>query len=115
MKIVGFAVLVALSTSVSAQTTRVKPYIKRDGTYVQGHMRTNPNSSTYDNWSTRPNVNPYTGREGTREPYPTYRPAPLYQPRQTYSPPRAPTFGGRPPANSGQFGGLYQSWRESDD
>jgi hypothetical protein len=48
--------------------TSVKPYTKRDGTYVQPHHRTAPNSTQRDNFSSRPNVNPYTGQSGTREP-----------------------------------------------
>lgn len=44
-------------------------YIKRDGTYVPPHMRTAPNATKTDNWSSRPNVNPYTGRRGTKNPY----------------------------------------------
>jgi hypothetical protein len=48
--------------------TSVKPYTKRDGTYVQPHHRTAPNSTQRDNFSSRPNVNPYTGHPGTREP-----------------------------------------------
>ena len=48
--------------------TSVKPYTKRDGTYVQPHHRTVPNSTQRDNFSSKPNVNPYTGKEGTREP-----------------------------------------------
>jgi hypothetical protein len=46
----------------------VRPYTKRDGTYVQPHQRTAPNSTQRDNYSSRPNVNPYTGKPGTREP-----------------------------------------------
>jgi hypothetical protein len=46
----------------------VKGYFRRDGTYVQPHMRSAPDSSFNNNWSTSPNVNPYTGKEGTRQP-----------------------------------------------
>jgi hypothetical protein len=38
------------------------------GTYVQPHQQTNPNSTQYDNYGTRGNVNPYTGQTGTRSP-----------------------------------------------
>ena len=44
----------------------VRPYIRRDGRLVQPHRQSDPNKEWRDNWSTRPNVNPYTGREGTR-------------------------------------------------
>ena len=44
----------------------VKGYYKQNGTYVQPHRRSDPNSTTRDNWSTKGNVNPYTGKRGTR-------------------------------------------------
>ena len=46
----------------------VHGYTRRDGTYVQPHMRSDPDHNVYDNWSTKGNVNPYTGQEGTRNP-----------------------------------------------
>ena len=45
----------------------VKGHVKKDGTYVQPHHATNPNSTQKDNYSSKPNVNPYTGKEGTKE------------------------------------------------
>lgn len=47
---------------------RVKGYFKRDGTYVAPHYRSAPNSSKYDNYSTRGNFNPYTGEAGRTNP-----------------------------------------------
>ncbi len=47
----------------------VQPYTKSNGTYVQGHYQTSPDSNIYNNYSTRGNVNPYTGKEGTVNPY----------------------------------------------
>ena len=44
-------------------------YVKRDGTYVAPSRATNPNSRKMDNWSTKGNVNPYTGKAGTKVPY----------------------------------------------
>jgi hypothetical protein len=46
----------------------VRGYFRRDGTYVRGHYRTNRDNSFYNNWSTRGNVNPFTGRVGTKQP-----------------------------------------------
>ena len=51
----------------------VRGYTKKNGTYVQPHMRTNPNKTRMDNYSTRGNVNPYTGKTGTKSPYKTPR------------------------------------------
>lgn len=56
--------------SVGAQV-HVRGYYKKNGTYVAPHYRSSPNSSRLDNWSTRGNVNPYTGKAGTRNPYPS--------------------------------------------
>jgi hypothetical protein len=33
--------------------------------YVRPHVRTDADGSFYNNWSTHPNVNPYTGTIGT--------------------------------------------------
>lgn len=59
---------VLIAPSASAQV-RVKGYTRSDGTYVAPHYRSSPNSTTSDNYSTRGNVNPYTGTTGTRDPY----------------------------------------------
>src|SRR4051812_12861364 len=50
---------------------KVKGYIKQNGTYVQPHVKTSPNKSKLDNYSTKGNVNPYTGKKGTVGP--TYK------------------------------------------
>lgn len=47
----------------------VDGYFKSDGTYVEGHYRTNPNYTVKDNYSTFPNVNPYTGVQGQKYKY----------------------------------------------
>jgi hypothetical protein len=46
--------------------TRVRGYYRSNGTYVQPHYRSSPDGNFYNNWSTYPNVNPYTGNVGTR-------------------------------------------------
>lgn len=43
-------------------------YYNNRGTYVAPHYSTNPNNTQMDNYSTRGNVNPYTGQPGTRSP-----------------------------------------------
>jgi len=45
----------------------VKGHVKKNGTYVQPHRATNPNQTQRDNWSSKPNVNPYTSKPGTKE------------------------------------------------
>jgi hypothetical protein len=44
-------------------------YSRSNGTYVQPHWQTNPDGNIYNNWSTYPNVNPFTGRQGTIRSY----------------------------------------------
>lgn len=67
MKTTIFAAAAFLAFSASAQqTTQVQGHFKQDGTYVQGHTRTTPNSTTTDNFSTKGNHNPYTGKKGTK-------------------------------------------------
>lgn len=74
-----FALTVSVIGTAADAQTRVRGYVKRDGTYVAPHVRSSPNRSTYDNWSTRGNTNPYTGQAGTQEP--SYRPStPTYRP-----------------------------------
>lgn len=41
-------------------------YIKSNGTHVAPSHATNPNSTKADNWSSKGNVNPYTGKAGTK-------------------------------------------------
>ena len=58
------------SSSVEAKTIRVKSYYKPSrGTYVMPSYRTSPNRTKLDNWSTKGNYNPYTGKKGTKSYY----------------------------------------------
>ncbi|NEW93033.1 hypothetical protein [Rhodopseudomonas sp. BR0M22] len=74
--LIAFAAVALISTAAQAQygygsNTRshtVSPYVNSHGTYVQGSQATNPNNTQMDNYSTRGNVNPYTGAVGTRAP-----------------------------------------------
>lgn len=45
----------------------VRGHVRKDGTYVPPHHATNPNNTHKDNWSSKPNVNPYTGNAGTKD------------------------------------------------
>lgn len=51
--------------------TYVRGYYRSSGTYVQPHYRSYQDGNFYNNWSTYPNVNPYTGSRGYRT-YPSY-------------------------------------------
>ncbi|AFY73557.1 hypothetical protein Syn7502_01489 [Synechococcus sp. PCC 7502] len=48
--------------------TYVKKYIRKDGTEVKNHFRTEANHTDTDNYTAKGNVNPYTDEKGTKEP-----------------------------------------------
>ena len=56
------------SSSGSGSSHSVSGHFKKNGTYVAPHRSTNPNHTQRDNWSSKPNVNPYNGKQGTKEP-----------------------------------------------
>jgi len=53
-------------TGSKSSSTNVKGYTKKNGTYVAPAKRSTPDSTTKNNWSTKPNTNPYTGKQGTK-------------------------------------------------
>jgi hypothetical protein len=55
-------------SSPSGGSHSVRGHVRKDGTYVQPHRSTNQNKTQRDNWSSKPNVNPYTGKPGEKEP-----------------------------------------------
>lgn len=67
-KLIGLlvALLCLVVVSLDAKVVHVKGYTRKDGTYVAPHVRTSPNRTKSDNYSTRGNVNPYTGKAGTK-------------------------------------------------
>lgn len=56
--------LISIASPVMAQQY-VNGYYRSDGTYVQPYYRSTPNYTKYDNYSTKDNYNPYTGKTGT--------------------------------------------------
>lgn len=65
MKSIILAALLAVIAQTAIADQYVKGYIKRDGTYVQPHVRSSPNNQQWDNYSTKGNTNPYTGERGS--------------------------------------------------
>jgi hypothetical protein len=63
MKTIMLAVLMAASSACIADEF-VSGYVRSDGTYVQPHFRSSPNSYKFDNYSSQGNSNPYTGQRG---------------------------------------------------
>ena len=67
MMILMVLVVVCAATVTAYADVHVRGYYRSNGTYVQPHYRSNPDGNFYNNWSTYPNVNPYTGATGTRQ------------------------------------------------
>lgn len=65
-----FVVSLLSSASAKARTIRTRGYYKPStGSYVMPHYKTSPNSSRFDNFSTKGNYNPYTSKQGTVDPF----------------------------------------------
>lgn len=54
---------------IKISDVKVRGYYRKNGTYVSSYHRTRPNKSKYDNYSTKGNYNPYTGKKGYKKPY----------------------------------------------
>lgn len=75
MKSITFNFVLALSLShligSMSHAGYVNGYFRKDGTYVSGHYKSDPNGTTADNYSTYRNSNPY-GKQRDRNPYDPY-------------------------------------------
>ena len=67
LKFFLFPIFLLLSFN-SNSAVHVKGYFKKNGTYVAPHYRSDPDKNIYNNWSSKGNINPYTGKEGTKKP-----------------------------------------------
>lgn len=56
------------SSHSSSHSTVVHGYTNSHGHYVSSYHRTLPNSTQRDNYSSKGNINPWTGKEGTKTP-----------------------------------------------
>lgn len=62
--------VLSFAALAEARTVRVKGYIKPStGAYVAPHYKTSPNRTKIDNYSTKGNYNPYSGKKGTVKAY----------------------------------------------
>lgn len=53
-------------SSSSGKSHAIKGHVTKKGTYVAPTRATNPNKTKKDNYSQKGNVNPATGKEGTK-------------------------------------------------
>lgn len=63
------AAIVGFSGTAEAGRVRVRGARTKSGSYRKPHYRTTPNRTKRDNWSTKGNWNPTTGKSGTKAPY----------------------------------------------
>jgi hypothetical protein len=89
--LLGFITLIGVS-QVNPYSKYQRGYIKKNGTYVRPHYKTKTNKTNLDNYSTKPNVDPYTGKKGYKA--------------KDYSP-EAYHYGSGKPIYSGSKGGQY--------
>jgi len=76
----AFLILIIFSLFLSfvSADVWVNGYYKKNGTYVQGYWRSDPDGNPYNNFSFPGNVNPYTGKVAPGNPetylknYPNY-------------------------------------------
>lgn len=65
-KFVFLSMLCLVSVGCFSQV-KVRGYVKKDGTYVQPHVKTSPDGYKYNNYSSYGNINPYTGKMGAKD------------------------------------------------
>ena len=68
LKLLTAGLMLVTSCSVVLADQYVRGYYRNNGTYVQPHYQSPRNGIYNDNWSVRPNVNPYTGQTGRKAP-----------------------------------------------
>jgi hypothetical protein len=65
--LIAFALILG-TCSLAHADNNVRGHFRGNGTYVQPYHRSSRDNNPNNNWSTRPNINPYTGRQGTQAP-----------------------------------------------
>lgn len=60
-----FLIFTVFAANSVEAVTRVNGYYRKNGTYVAPYFRSDRNSTKFDNYSTKGNINPYTGKKGT--------------------------------------------------
>jgi hypothetical protein len=71
--LVGMACIFLIFTGTAfAGSVYIRGHYRSNGTYVHPHYRSSPDRNFRNNWSTYPNINPYTGKRGTRRGYGSY-------------------------------------------
>jgi hypothetical protein len=72
--LISLVLLLGVASFADAKIFSVRGYIKPStGRYVAPHYKTTPNKTKFDNFSTKGNVNPFTGKKGTISPFKTFK------------------------------------------
>lgn len=87
MKTIAFGILSMCIAGAAFAQVGVQGHVRKDGTYVQPYVRSAPDTDRTNNYSAKGNMNPYTGQQGTVDPYrplpqPAYQPSPQPQQRR---------------------------------
>ena len=64
-----FVAVTLLAALPAHADSYVNGYVKKDGTYVPPHFKSNNDNNAWNNYSTKGNANPYTGEKGYVDPY----------------------------------------------
>ena len=102
-----FASAFALKAQVNSSQTYVSAYFRADGSYVPAHYKTDPNVTNRDNFTTKPNVNPYTAKPGYISPDSKGLSSGYYPTRSTYTPSTGYTLPSSNTIYTGSKGGQY--------
>lgn len=62
------SIFIISTTFLTYADVWVRGYYRKDGTYVRGHWRSDPDGNPYNNWSFPGNINPHTGKIATGNP-----------------------------------------------
>ncbi len=65
MRIIVILIISIIITQNLFSQVRVNGYYRKNGTYVEPHYRSSPNSNPFDNYSYPGNTNPFTGKTST--------------------------------------------------
>jgi hypothetical protein len=68
VKFILLSILLFSLASPARANVFVNSFFTKTGTFVASHFRSSPNKTIFDNYSTKPNINPFTGKKGTVDP-----------------------------------------------
>ena len=66
-KILACVIALFVLTGVVEGAQRTRGYIKKNGTYIMPHYKTRKDGTRLNNYSTKGNENPYTGKKGYKK------------------------------------------------